>query len=112
MDAAGPLAIRAWIEASAEEWGVFATVDRDRGDSLLALSWIPDAPLAWGSALAAQQLARGHVRDVRAGRPAGPHPRASRRVSFVNRRAMRTNFPIGQPVLSSIQRVTARGASQ
>lgn len=51
------------IAASAEEWGLFANVDRDRGDSLLALSWIPDAPPAWAPARAsaAQHPARGHV---------------------------------------------------
>lgn len=30
-----------------EEWEVFAPVDRDRGDSLLGLCWIPDAPEGW-----------------------------------------------------------------
>jgi hypothetical protein len=35
------------IDAGAEEWKLFASVDRDKGDSLLALSWIPDAPSGW-----------------------------------------------------------------
>ncbi|MHB8491410.1 MAG: hypothetical protein ACYDA6_04235 [Solirubrobacteraceae bacterium] len=35
------------IEADAEEWELFANVDRDRGDSLLALCWMPDAPPGW-----------------------------------------------------------------
>ncbi len=30
-----------------EEWEVFAAVDRDRGDSLLGLCWVPDAPAGW-----------------------------------------------------------------
>ena len=35
------------IDADAQEWELFASVDRDRGESLLALSWIPDAPPGW-----------------------------------------------------------------
>jgi hypothetical protein len=35
------------IDADAQEWKLFADVDRARGDSLLALSWIPDAPPGW-----------------------------------------------------------------
>ena len=35
------------IDADAHEWKLFAGVDRDRGDSLLALSWIPDTPPGW-----------------------------------------------------------------
>jgi hypothetical protein len=30
-----------------EEWDVFAPVNRDRGDSLLGLCWMPDAPEGW-----------------------------------------------------------------
>jgi hypothetical protein len=35
------------IDADAQEWKLFANVDRDRGESLLALFWIPDAPPGW-----------------------------------------------------------------
>jgi hypothetical protein len=35
------------VDADAQEWELFAGVDRDRGDSLLALSWIPDTPPGW-----------------------------------------------------------------
>lgn len=35
------------VEATAEEWELFRDVDRDRGDSLLALCWVPDAPPGW-----------------------------------------------------------------
>lgn len=35
------------IEAQPRDWELFRNVDRDRGDSLLALSWIPDAPPGW-----------------------------------------------------------------
>lgn len=38
---------RMHIDADAQEWKLFAGVDRDRGDSLLALSWIPDTPPGW-----------------------------------------------------------------
>ncbi len=38
---------RMTIEATDEEWQLFSAVDRDRGDSLLALCWIPDAPAGW-----------------------------------------------------------------
>jgi hypothetical protein len=38
---------RLTIEATDEEWQLFSDVDRDRGDSLLALCWIPDAPTGW-----------------------------------------------------------------
>lgn len=34
-------------EATAEEEEVFATVNRDQGDSILAISWRPDAPKEW-----------------------------------------------------------------
>lgn len=35
------------IEASPEEWELFAPVNRDRGDSLLGLSWSPAPPDGW-----------------------------------------------------------------
>ncbi len=35
---------RMTVKVDPEEWRVFASVDRANGDSLLALSWIPDAP--------------------------------------------------------------------
>jgi hypothetical protein len=35
------------MELRPEEWDVFASVNRDRGDSLLGLCWIPDAPEGW-----------------------------------------------------------------
>jgi hypothetical protein len=35
------------IDVAAEEWTPFRDVDRDRGDSLLALAWSPDAPPGW-----------------------------------------------------------------
>ena len=35
------------IDVADEEWGSFREVDRDRGDSLLALAWSPDAPPGW-----------------------------------------------------------------
>ena len=35
------------MEVDAEEWVPFAQVDRDRGDSLLGLAWVPDAPPGW-----------------------------------------------------------------
>ena len=35
------------IEVKPEEWEIFATVDRSRGDSLLGLCWFPDAPPDW-----------------------------------------------------------------
>ncbi len=34
-------------EVEADEWDVFAAVDRDRGDALLALIWQPSAPDGW-----------------------------------------------------------------
>lgn len=34
-------------EATAKEQEVFATVNRDQGDSILAISWRPDAPKEW-----------------------------------------------------------------
>lgn len=35
------------MDVEPEEWEVFAGVDRDRGDSLLGLCWVPDAPEGW-----------------------------------------------------------------
>ncbi len=35
------------IDVRPEEWDVFAQVNRDRGDSLLGLCWLPDAPPGW-----------------------------------------------------------------
>jgi hypothetical protein len=35
------------VDVEPEEWQVFEPVDRDRGDSLLALAWIPDSPPGW-----------------------------------------------------------------
>lgn len=35
------------MDVRAEEWDVFAPVNRDRGDSLLGLCWMPDAPEGW-----------------------------------------------------------------
>jgi hypothetical protein len=35
------------MEVEPEEWRIFEQVDRDRGDSLLGLTWSPDAPEGW-----------------------------------------------------------------
>ncbi|MGD0204994.1 MAG: hypothetical protein ABSB57_00880 [Dehalococcoidia bacterium] len=35
------------FEVEPWEWEVFRQVNRDRGDSLLAMAWMPDAPLGW-----------------------------------------------------------------
>jgi len=35
------------FEVEPSEWEVFAAVDRNRGDALLALGWFPDAPPGW-----------------------------------------------------------------
>ena len=35
------------IDVTDEEWSPFRDVDRDRGDSLLAIAWSPDAPPGW-----------------------------------------------------------------
>jgi hypothetical protein len=35
------------IDVADEEWIPFRDVDRDRGDSLLAIAWSPDAPPGW-----------------------------------------------------------------
>ena len=35
------------MEVELDEWRVFEHVNRDRGDSLLGLTWSPDAPEGW-----------------------------------------------------------------
>lgn len=35
------------VDASPEEWEMFRYVDRSRGDSLLGMAWMPDAPAGW-----------------------------------------------------------------
>jgi hypothetical protein len=35
------------FEVEAHEWEVFEAVDRDRGDALLALAWVPESPPGW-----------------------------------------------------------------
>ena len=35
------------VEVQPEEWEVFRQVNRDRGDTLLAMVWVPDAPGGW-----------------------------------------------------------------
>jgi hypothetical protein len=35
------------IGVEAHEWEVFKPVDRDRGDALLALAWLPTSPPGW-----------------------------------------------------------------
>jgi hypothetical protein len=35
------------IDVSKEEWLPFKGVNRDRGDSLLGICWVPDAPKGW-----------------------------------------------------------------
>ena len=35
------------VEVQPEEWEVFRQVNRDRGDTLLAVVWVPDAPPGW-----------------------------------------------------------------
>ena len=35
------------MELEESEWEVFRPVNRDRGDSLLGMAWIPDAPEGW-----------------------------------------------------------------
>lgn len=35
------------IDVEPEEWDLFRPVDRDRGDSLLGMVWIPNAPPGW-----------------------------------------------------------------
>ena len=36
------------LDVQPEEWEAFKPVDRDKGDSLLGLSWMPDPPEGWG----------------------------------------------------------------
>ena len=35
------------VEVPDSEWRIFGEVNRDRGDSLLAIAWSPDAPEDW-----------------------------------------------------------------
>jgi len=35
------------FDVESAEWEVFKPVDRDRGDALLAIAWVPDAPPGW-----------------------------------------------------------------
>jgi hypothetical protein len=35
------------FEVEPREWEAFASVNRDRGDALLAIAWIPDNPPGW-----------------------------------------------------------------
>lgn len=35
------------FEVEPREWEAFASVNRDRGDALLAIAWIPDSPPGW-----------------------------------------------------------------
>lgn len=35
------------MDVEPEEWELFRLIDRDRGDSLLGMVWIPDAPPGW-----------------------------------------------------------------
>jgi hypothetical protein len=35
------------LDVEPREWELFAAVDRDRGDALLAIAWVPDAPRDW-----------------------------------------------------------------
>lgn len=35
------------MDVSEDEWAVFRDVNRDHGDSLLGMAWIPDAPDGW-----------------------------------------------------------------
>jgi hypothetical protein len=35
------------MDVGPDEWEVFAAVNRDRGDSLLGVCWMPDAPEGW-----------------------------------------------------------------
>jgi hypothetical protein len=35
------------FDVEPHEWDVFKPVDRDRGDALLAVAWVPDAPAEW-----------------------------------------------------------------
>ena len=35
------------FEVESEEWKLFEPVDRDRGDALLGIAWVPDGPPGW-----------------------------------------------------------------
>lgn len=35
------------VEVEPHEWEIFQPVDRERGDALLAVAWLPDAPPGW-----------------------------------------------------------------
>jgi hypothetical protein len=35
------------FEVEPDEWQIFEPVDRDRGDAMLAIAWVPDAPPDW-----------------------------------------------------------------
>jgi hypothetical protein len=35
------------FEVEPQEWEAFACVNRDRGDALLAIAWLPDSPSGW-----------------------------------------------------------------
>lgn len=35
------------MDVTDDEWRVFAPVNRDRGDALLGIAWLPDAPPGW-----------------------------------------------------------------
>lgn len=35
------------MDVTDDEWRIFAPVDRDRGDALLGIAWLPDAPPGW-----------------------------------------------------------------
>ena len=35
------------FEVAPSEWEAFRSVDRDRGDALLAIAWLPEAPPGW-----------------------------------------------------------------
>jgi hypothetical protein len=35
------------LQVEPQDWEVFRHIDRDRGDSLLGIVWIPDAPAGW-----------------------------------------------------------------
>jgi hypothetical protein len=35
------------MEVEPRDWEVFREVNRDRGDSLLGIAWMPDAPAGW-----------------------------------------------------------------
>jgi hypothetical protein len=35
------------LGVDSHEWEIFEPVDRDRGDALLAIAWLPDAPAGW-----------------------------------------------------------------